>query len=98
MRLDAVADLLRELAKVKEEKGMEYGDTWDQVGAIMAILFPNGKMLQTKEHFAAWHIFDWSIGKLVRLANTDMKSEDSLNDLIVYLAILQIILNRGERT
>lgn len=92
---DDVAELMRRLATLKEEKGKEYGDTWDQVDAIMTILFPKGVTV-AEGQWKHWHILHWTIGKLVRFANTNMASLDSLDDLIVYLSILRTILNKGE--
>lgn len=84
--------LLREAADVYQQRNAVYKDNFRVVGRVMEALFPNGApRLHDAEDFNRWHIFELLIVKLTRyVANWDEPDEDSLVDMIPYLAILGV--------
>lgn len=82
--------LMRQAASTYEMRNSVYKDNFLVVGRVMEALFPDGApRLHDKEDFNRWHIFELLIVKLTRyVANWDNPDEDSLVDMIPYLAIL----------
>lgn len=83
--------ILSEAAKLFAERNAVYKDNWRKVGAIMAILFPDGPpMLEDETDYNRWHLFELAIVKLTRYAvqYNDGGHRDSIHDMIVYLAMV----------
>jgi len=83
---------LIQLAKLKKDKGKEYGDSYKRHGAVMAGLFPHGICLETADDFNRFAVYDLMVVKMVRYSvafENNRTSPDSLDDLSVYAAILQ---------
>jgi len=84
------AEVLRESAKLFEQKDKEYGSSHLRHGHIMKAFFPEGITLETEEDFYLYHIFELQIIKLNRIAEGKMRGEehiDSHRDLTVYGAM-----------
>ena len=81
--------IIQKAAETFRERGAQYGHSWEQVGEITKILYPNGIKLETVSNFEKFHILQWLIGKIVRYANSG--SIDSIHDAGVYSFILEYI-------
>lgn len=93
-----VPEILKEKAKLFEEKGKEYGHSYLQYGDVMLALFPKGlPKIETKKEWNKFGIFNMLVHKLIRLANTNFESTDSIKDLQVYAAMLEEIVNGEEK-
>jgi hypothetical protein len=86
------ADILEAMAATYRERNAVYGDNFYQVGAVMAILFPDGVKLHTAADYNLWHLFELMIVKLTRFANTGLSHQDSIHDLGVYAAMVEHLL------
>lgn len=86
-------DLMQDAIKTYKDRGSQYGHTWEQVGKITQILYPDGVTLVTPEDFSKFHILQWKIGKLVRYVNSG--SADSIHDDGVYSFILESIIRNN---
>jgi len=87
-----VPEFLKEKAKLFEEKGKEYGHSYLQYGDVMVALFPKGlPKIETKKEWNKFGIFNMLVHKLIRLANTNFESVDSIKDIQVYAAMLEEI-------
>jgi hypothetical protein len=86
-----VAQRLRNLADLYEERNAVYGDDYKRHGDIMMALFPDGLTLDTAMDFNRYGIFKELVTKLSRYAAQWKQGGhyDSLNDKSVYAQILQ---------
>jgi hypothetical protein len=84
-------DFLREKADLFDLKGKEYGHSYLQFGKIMKEIFPGGCTVFTEDDWNKFGAFFMSVHKLIRIANTNFNSMDSIEDLQVYGAILEEI-------
>lgn len=93
-----VAAVLKEAADVFERRNEVYQDAYLVVGKVTAILFPDGVTLVTEEDHNRWHLLELIIVKLTRYAaNWSNGHADSMDDLMVYGAMLQALdLNKQE--
>lgn len=84
-----VAKVLQEMSELAEAKFHTYGNTYEQVGELMKILYPSGICLETAPDAAFYSILTWVLGKLCRYAtSSDPEARlDSLRDLTVYSAM-----------
>lgn len=83
-------ELYESMIKLNEEKQEAYGNTYEEVGRIMSILFPEGVPEGTLA-FIRMHLIGWIVGKLCRYAVSIRRGhdvDDSLKDLIAYAALL----------
>lgn len=90
-----VSDILKNSARIFEERDAIYGSSYKQFGSIVDALFPDGIELNTVEDFNRWGVFHMMLSKVNRYAN-NFKSgghKDSLDDLITYSAMLQELDN-----
>ena len=84
------AELLEIASKLYIEKNKEYGDSYLQHGRIMDELFPKGIALENSRDHARFGMLTMVVGKLTRFCNNfACGHEDSLDDLIVYAAMLR---------
>jgi hypothetical protein len=89
-----VTEMLNRMAELYAERNAVYKDNYKKVGAVMVAMFPEGKVLKTAEDFNKWHLFELAIVKLTRYANQYEEGHmDSLEDLIVYMAMVAGIDN-----
>lgn len=87
-----VAELLHRMADLYKERNAVYKDNYKKVGAVMAAMFPQGKFLLSPDDYNKWHLFELAIVKLTRYANQyENGHADSLEDMIVYLAMVASI-------
>jgi hypothetical protein len=94
------AEILRESATLFEEKNVEHGNTFENIGNHFEMLFPLGITLKTANDFNVFYNFMQAFSKLGRLAScmfniTKLKHEaltDSPRDLQCYAAMLQKVL------
>ena len=89
----SVEDVFKKALSTFKTRNTEYGQTWDKVGLITNILYPEGICLTTATDFAKFHILQWLIGKLVRYVNTS--ELDHIHDAGVYCFILESIHAEG---
>jgi hypothetical protein len=87
----SVAQRLRNLADLYEERNAVYGDDYKRHGDIMMALFPEGLKLDTALDFNRYGIFKELVTKLSRYAAQWKQGGhyDSLNDKSVYAQMLQ---------
>jgi hypothetical protein len=86
--------ILEDMANTYKDRNKTYGESFMSMGPVMAALFPNGITLKTKEDFVTFHLLDWMVGKLNRFVNTGMTHIDSIHDLAVYAAMIEMVLLR----
>lgn len=86
-----VPEMLRNAAKIYEERNKLYGDNYKRFGWIMNTLFPDGINLSHPEDFNRFGIFVQMVSKLTRYAQNFEKGghSDSLDDLAVYAMMLR---------
>jgi hypothetical protein len=86
-RANELLDLCKE---TYAERSSEYGDSYIVIGNALNAIFPEGVELKTEEDFRRFHLFAWTVGKLVRYSQcwSIGGHRDSLHDAIVYMAIL----------
>lgn len=84
-----IARVLDDAATLAENKYTEYGNTYEQTGQVMHIIFGQTNELVGPTAYSLYSVITWIIGKLCRFATA--KSEearvDSLRDLVVYAAM-----------
>lgn len=90
-----VPELLKEKAQLFEKKSKEYGNSYLQYGEVMEKIFPKGFQCDNVDGWNKFGIFNMMIHKLLRIANTDFNSVDSIKDLQVYGAILEEVVNEN---
>jgi hypothetical protein len=93
MKNKKVPELLKEKADLFEAKSKEYGNSYLQYGKVMKEIFPNGFNCNNVDEWNKFGIFSMMVHKLLRTANTNFKSIDSIKDMQVYGAILEEIVN-----
>jgi hypothetical protein len=84
------AAALRNAATLYEQRNSVYKDNWKKAGACLNALFPDG-MPPDQEIL---HLLSLAIVKISRFVNSDLKNEDSLDDLAVYAALMADIVKR----
>jgi len=89
--MTTVADRLRELAKLNEQRDDFYGENYKQAGAVLKALFPQGITLRTEEDFLRFHLLVHIAGKLSRYtARFKLGGHaGSMDDTSVYAAMLR---------
>lgn len=90
------ADLLTQAAETYRERNKVYGDNFLIVGKVMAALFPAGLTLKTEQDWCRMHIFLLQVVKITRYVQNWEKGghKDSMHDLAVYAAMLEMIDER----
>jgi hypothetical protein len=91
-----VPELLESMAKTFRERNAIYGDNWNMVGRLMAVMFPNGVKLSKPEDYDVWHLFELAIVKLSRFAVSGLTHKDSVHDMAVYCAMVEAVMKRNE--
>lgn len=93
-----VAKVLKEASDVAESKYALYGNTYDQTGEIMHILWPKGVDMIGPTSYTFYSVVTWIVGKLCRFATAKTYESrlDSLKDLVVYAAMAYEIYKRGD--
>jgi hypothetical protein len=88
---ERVVEILGDSQDTYVQRNAVYKDNFLVVGQLMKILFPEGVKLETEHDFNRWHIFELIIVKLTRYTQNYATGghEDSITDMIPYLAILQ---------
>lgn len=79
---------LEMMAITFRQRNSMYKDNYNNLGAVMTALFPDGIILKDEHDFIIYHWLDWSVGKLTRFVNSGMKDEDSIHDCAVYMAMI----------
>ena len=84
-----VSEKLEAMIKLYNERNAVYGSDYKENGILMDALFPDGLVLETPSDFNRYSILVHIVTKIGRYARNFSKGhEDSLNDLIVYTAML----------
>jgi len=87
-----VFDILQKAAAVYEERNAVYSDAYLKVGPIMEALFPQGMKLETPEDHNRYHLLVLIVVKLTRYsAQWQSGHPDSMNDVMVYAAMIQAL-------
>lgn len=86
------ADILAKMGDTYRQRNEVYGDNYLVVGKVMEILFPEGVLLKTADQFNKWHLFELMIVKLTRFTNSELTHVDSIEDLAVYAAMVQSLM------
>lgn len=86
-----VPEMLRNAAKIYEERNKLYGDNYKRFGEIMNSLFPNGLTLHNVDDFNRFGVFVQVVSKITRYAENFTRGghPDSLDDNAVYSMMLQ---------
>lgn len=93
-----IARALNEAASLAESKNKEYGNTYEQTGEVMYLIFGHRpyEFIGPKS-YSLYSVLTWIVGKLCRFATA--KSEqariDSLRDLVVYSAMAYHVYTGG---
>lgn len=89
----SVESILKEAAKLFEDRNAVYGDNYLKVGQIMACLFPEGVELKTSEDHDRFHILMLVVVKLSRYVHSWQTGghPDSTFDGSIYMAMLHHI-------
>lgn len=87
-------EILQAAADTFRERNAVYASNHEKVGEIMNVLFPHGVHLNSALAFERWHIFELIIIKLTRFVNADMSHKDSVRDIAVYAAILEMLIDK----
>lgn len=89
----AVVEKLREWTATYKAKNENYGNSWLLTGQILALIFPQGVMLDTPRKFIVIGMVTRMLDKILRYANLELtaeqdkvgeKSSESAFDLGVY--------------
>lgn len=86
--------ILEEMARTYKQRNEMYGENFVTMGPVMKALFPNGIELKTQQDFIVFHLLDWLVGKLTRFVNSGLVHIDSIHDLAVYAAMIEMMLQR----
>ena len=92
----SAADILAEMAKTYKQRNGQYKDNYVVVGQLMAVLFPTGVVLRTPSDFERWHLFELLVVKLTRYTQVGLTHRDSIHDLAVYSAMLEMLIANGQ--
>jgi hypothetical protein len=84
------ARLLELEAENFRRKNEEYGSTYNRIGEVLALLFPDGVILKTPQDHVRYNLFIMGINKYMRYAVNFAKGGhiDSTEDLMSYAAML----------
>lgn len=95
-KMPFVTEFLKRNAEIYAQRNAVYKDNYLMVGRIMKAMFPEGLTLVTEEDHNKFHLFMLAIVKLSRYAvNYDKGHEPSVEDLIVYMAMVQSLDNKA---
>jgi hypothetical protein len=87
-----VTNLLKSMADTYEQRGKQYGNSYQMAGAVLRAL--GAPRLVTEEDFARYHVVVMCVIKLQRFMNSGMTHADSAHDLGVFATMLQeMVLN-----
>ena len=86
-----VPELLKEKAKLYEQRNAMYGDNYKRFGAIMQLLFPGGITLANEDDHNRFGVFVQIVSKVTRYAAQFEVGghPDSMDDIAVYAMMLQ---------
>lgn len=90
-------EILDEAAATFRERNAIYKDNWKQRGEIMKILFPGALVVRTADEYSRLHMFEMIIMKITRLANAGLTHRDSIRDIAVYAALLEMLTPPGTK-
>jgi hypothetical protein len=94
--MNDVPQFLREAADLFAKHNKLYKDNYHKVGAIYALMFPNGITLRTPADFNRFAIVVQMVNKLVRYSfNWVTGHPDSLDDLSIYAMMLKELDNNS---
>jgi hypothetical protein len=93
---EIVAEIMQEMAETFKQRNTTYGSNYKQVPKLVETLFPEGvpPELIMSDH---WHLFELILVKLSRFAVSKLSHVDSIHDMAVYSAMIEMILTREER-
>jgi hypothetical protein len=85
-------------AALFSEREQLYGANYERVGAALSTFFPNGVRLRSPQDFTRYHVLTTMVAKLGRyMFNWSSGHPDSIEDLIVYAAILAALDETGNQ-
>lgn len=93
-----IARALDDAAVLAESKNKEYGNTYDQTGQVMYIIFGQKQFeFIGPKAYSLYSVLTWIVGKLCRFATAKSEEarKDSLRDLVVYSAMAYHIYTGG---
>jgi hypothetical protein len=88
-----VAEQLKNVAAIHEERRGTYGQDYLNVGPSLAAIFPDGLELSSPQDFTRFALFAQAHGKLLRYAARFKEGghADSLDDAAVYAQLLRYV-------
>lgn len=90
-----VDEALEKGAAIYRERDQQYGSNYKRIGKLIHSFFPQGPPDVTPEGLTKFYLFSLIVGKLGRLANSNFTHEDSIQDIAVYAAMLQEMMDEG---
>lgn len=87
--ITTAADILERAGATFRERNAVYKDNADNVGKVMAALFPDGVQIKTAADHKMYHLFELIIVKMTRFANSGLTHTDSIHDMAVYAAMCE---------
>lgn len=97
--IDISSSIIDEQFQILKERDSQYGASYNKVGAILQILFPDGIEIQTKEQHQQFDLLKQVIGKLARLSHkfpTEIH-RDSLIDAGNYINLLLAVIEQQKQ-
>ena len=79
---------LERSANLYKERNGNYKDCWLMTGDVLKVIFKDGAKLKTNSDFTKFQLINMIISKIIRYVTSDMKHQDSVDDLITYAAML----------
>jgi hypothetical protein len=89
-------DVLQAAAGTYKMSNAVYKNNYEQVGAILKVMFPNGIELHHPGDHEVYSLLVQIVGKLTRFGNAGLRHPDSIRDLIVYAAMLETIMSKHD--
>lgn len=88
----AVGIVLHEAGKTFAERSLTYKDNYVLVGQVMAAVQDSLPKINTREKWELFHLFQLIIVKLTRFITSGFTHIDSIHDIAVYAAMIEVII------
>lgn len=97
--IDITSNVIDEQFQILKERNSQYGESYNKVGAILQILFPDGIEIKTKEQHQQFDLLKQAIGKLTRFSHQFPNEihRDSLMDAVNYINLLLAVIKQKKQ-
>lgn len=79
---------LKKSADIYQSRNGNYKDCWLKTGEVLKIIFGENINLKSADDFTKFQVINMIISKVIRYVTSEMKHQDSVDDLITYAAML----------